>query len=296
MRICRLAFCTGTFLLLSAGIYPADSGMSSVTMPSAPSMPSVSVPEIGSGFYVPGNASFYSGTASSSQRQNQTSQTESAAEDSQTQKVSSAAGTLSSALSQYTAGTNISDILSASDISSLSGMGLFDSVSGLLGSSGTQTLSSQTDTILLQQILTELTALKSQINTAESTKKESEQKILRFIINGKNILPSCRTVYFSEQEKDGSFLLTGDRSYERDGAVETETFHLLFRAEGSDESATIYKVTPAVFQNTKDESSPVLPLAQKESLTAQRTGNLITLRFKDDTMSMDLLISMNSSN
>lgn len=278
-------------------------------MPQMPEMPQVSAPALGakSEFYAPGSSSFYGPSSSSSAKQSSSSSQNTQTQGAQTQSAQTQDEQTQSAPSSSTAATEseaalsqIQQTLSAADISSVAATGLFSSISSLLGSSDSslQTLplssTAQTDSILLKRILSELTELKARLDKNESapqTKPEApKSKILRFIINGLDVLPLCRAVYFSTQEHDGSFLLTGDVKSLSDSSRQ-ETFHLLFRAQGTKESATVYSVTPAVYC-AQDTVPTLAALSQKETLPASRTGNLVTLRQTESDFSIDLLISL----
>ena len=329
----RIAFAVS--LGLAAGVtLPAQSKKAdaaqnppSVTMPA---MPSVSMPSVGSGFYAPGRSDFYTG-ARTNQNQNQ-AKTASKSDTQATQtdeSVSSTADENQSAAqnTNLQAARNLSSLsnsasaslnqLTAEDISSMSSLGVFSQLSGLLGrgnaSLQNQILASQNtitagtaDSAALRQILSELTELKNQMGGggADSVTKKSagedaftstvkkEPKILRFIVNGYDILSTCKKIYFSDLETDGTFLLTGDRKYISENKVRSETFYFYFHTSGSENGITKYAVTPAVSQDYENQYSYLYQLTQKDALTADRTGNLVTLRARDGEWSMDLLISL----
>ena len=272
-------------------------------MPSAPTMPSISAPALGNGFYVPGSDGFYSGHKNVPAGTN--SKTAASTETAVANPAATATNTDSTdALSLLTnsAGT-ISSMLTAGDLSSLDSMGVLPSVGGLLNS----TNKNASDTVMLQQILNELNELKQQVNAvstargttpattaaAVSSAKQTERsKLLRFVINGTDILGSLRSIYFSHPESDGTFLLTADRVYLNSSKTNTETFHLLFRATGTKNTGTVFTVSPAITQATDDANSPVYRLAQINNLTASRTGNLVTLRTEQDGLRVDVLIAL----
>ena len=326
MRVCKdicgalVLFCAGALHTGWAQSRSAGSvSVSPLSMPSvsAPTMPTVSAPSIGNDYYVPGSKSFYSGPQGYPEypgvrnglasRTNQTAtapaQTATAAG---TKKDASSTGLLSAA-------TNSKSLfagLTASDLNDMSSRGLLGQVSGLLGGkSAADVLSgsavsgganSSMDSILLQQILGQLTELKNQnekpaVNGAAvsfTQEGKAGSKILRFSVNGDDVLSTCRDIYFSTQESDGSFLLTGDRKYEADGTSNSETFYLLFRVNGANQGITRYFVTPEVTQNVEDTCSVMYQLAQKTNLTARRTGNLISMRANDADWKLDVLLSM----
>lgn len=216
--------------------------------------------------------------------------------------------------------------LTADDISSMNSLGILGSLSGLMGRGNTnlqnQLLSSQNtvtastvDSATLKQILAELSELKNKMSkeandgkTADGEKVslndksfgqntfatpiKKEPKILRFSVNGYDLISTCKKIYFSELETDGTFLLTGDRKYMSESKVRSETFYFYFRANGTENGVTKYAVTPAVSQDYENEYSYLYQLTQKNNLTADRTGNLVTLRVNDGDWKMDLLISL----
>ena len=327
-RIRRLSI-AGGLLLLSAALFAqskTEENSGTLTMPSMPSMPSVSRPSVGSGFYSPGRSDFYTGAnfqnqqkkaASSQNKANESSKAESSSNEStatsqnqnanlnQTQKLNVLAKSASSSLNQLT----------ADDLSSMNSLGVLGSLSGLLGSGNSnlqsQLLSNQNtiaantaDSATLQKILGELTELKNKIangaNVTERSEGENtfsnivkrEPKILRFVVNGYDILSTCRKIYFSDEETDGTFLLTGDRKYMSENKVRSETFYFYFHAKGTENGVTKYTVTPAVSQDYENQYSYLYQLTKKNALTADRTGNLLTLRVAEGAWTMDLLLSL----
>ena len=224
----------------------------------------------------------------------------------------STANALSALTSISNAGNSLSNQLTAGDISSLNNLGLFNSISGILGNSNSLSSSANSenpilysqnsaDSKTLQQILTELNELKNQISqngnlpsgeSAFVNTKKTEPKILRFNVNGYDLLSTCRKTYFSEQESDGTFLLTGDRKYVADGKSRSETFYFYFKADGNDGGIMKYKVSPAVSQDYENQNSFLYQLMSKSELTAQRTGNLVTLRASEQNWKMDILLSL----
>ncbi len=264
----------------------------------------------------------------STSKENTNSQSNTAAQNSTKQNASAQAKTLSIA---STASSALNQ-LTADDISSLNNLGVFGQLSGLLGKTQSNSLlgaqntvtANTVDSATLKQILTELTELKNKINRNSSqtdsaqtdisgnlpkseeislndksfgqnsfaTPIKKEPKILRFNVNGYDILSTCKKIYFSEMEEDGTFLLTGDRKYMSESKTRSETFYFYFRAKGNENGVTKYAVTPAVSQDYENEYSYLYQLAQKTQLTADRTGNLVTLRVADGSWKMDLLISL----
>ena len=216
---------------------------------SMPEMPSVSMPSVGSGFYTPGRSDFYNPNLNRSQTSSQNTNSTSSAQESASQTSSS-----SSSNTQTQATTNAQNLnkiansatsslsqLTADDISSLSNLGVFSQISSLLGKGNSHLLNQNTvsantsDSATLQAILSELTSLKNQIQASSegesianlsdqvnakdsfSNIAKKEPKILRFNVNGYDLLTTCKKIYFSELETDGTFLLTGDRKYMSEG-------------------------------------------------------------------------------
>ncbi len=289
-------------------------------------MPTVSTPSVGSGFYVPGSSGFYTGAVPSS-----SAQTSSAAETTSSQiasaQDSSAAQSASSVNEDNTALLNaltssssgLSSLLSAGDLNSLASLGSLGNLSGLLGdnasllssvNSGSTgngrylTSTSTNDAKLLQQILTELESLKKEVSQQQNLEKASYgrnlsqgPRILRFLADGKDVLSTCREVFFSSRESDGTFLLTGDRTYTAgtsDATNYNETFYLLFKATGCTAGRTNYTVTPSLSQAKSDPSSSLADFSQAGTFTASRTGNLVAMRGKAGNTTIDLLLSLDN--
>lgn len=222
-------------------------------------------------------------------------------------------GVLTSALSS---GTELSSLLSAGDLNSLASMGSLTNLSSLLGNNASLlssassaatanggrylTATTTADSKVLQQILSELSLLKEEVgaqkslNAAYRRNLSKGPRILRFLAGGTDILSTCREVFFSTRESDGTFLLTGDRTYTSasEAAPRTETFYLLFKATGCTAGKTTYTVTPSLSQSKADTSSALSFLSSASSFSASRTGNLVTLRGKAGETQVDLLLSL----
>ena len=286
-----------SLLTLSGGF--AQSG--TVAMPSAPAMPSVSAPAVGNGFYIPGSAGFYTG------QKNVPATTPKASQEEKTEVVSapsSPAAPVYKDTASYSVQTALSNMLTASQISSMDQMGLMVNLSGLLGKNNPLlSISNGSDQLVLKQILTQLEELKKRmpengasasatpVSVKEKAPEKAEPSVLRFLINGYSVLGSCKTIYFSKPENDGSFLLTGDRKYMADGKLREETFYFLFHATGTKNSSTVYSVTPSLSQDYENTSSLFYKLCQISDLTAARTGNLVTLKYNNGVRA-DVLIGL----
>lgn len=295
MKTCKhfcavLLFCPLSFAFAQSNA--KGNASPGISMPSitAPSMPTVTVPHIGGGFYTPVAPKAPAMDKSSATVQEQTTTTQSDSVVRETQRAAAkAAGELG---------------LTATDLTSMDQLGLLSS--GILGGSGLSALKAATaktapasvDSLLLQQILAQLTELKAQLEqqnvpvAAQPQETAANRRILRFVVNGYDVLATCRDVYFSVPETDGSFLLTGDRKYLSNGANRSETFHLLFSAKASADGFAQYGVTAAVTQDYTNEYSFLYQLAERQPLTARRTGNFVSLRVNDPDWKLDLLIAL----
>ena len=174
-----------------------------------------------------------------------------------------------------------------------------------------ETLSSET-VATLQQILqklellaeaqatsqkeTESTSSTANTGTASAgtsgTTNLSPSRILRFRANATDLLPSCKTVYFSQPDPAGIFLLTGDRVVKAGGKDRNETFYFLFTPTLDAEGKFLYKVEAELTQDWAADRSELYPLTTSLPLTATRTGNLITLRHNSEDWNLDLLLDL----
>lgn len=192
--------------------------------------------------------------------------------------------------------------LSAIDLQSMSGAGLLGNIYSLLGANQAQRnfSASAGEDKKLQALLDELEKIKT--SNADMLSKISAREerfafkpaILRFRANGFDLLPSFSAVWFSEKTSDGSFLVTADRKYSAGGAPRSEIFYLLFKNSSGSGSRTNYDVEPELAQDSKNENSFLYKLASRENLVAHKTGNLVTFRVNDDSLSLDMLIDIGS--
>ncbi|MCK9169087.1 MAG: hypothetical protein M0P01_01585 [Treponema sp.] len=284
----------------SSGTVSEMPAMPSISSISSPAMPAISAPTIGSSFYTPGEISSTkssAGTTSSKQTPPEAKTT--------SQSLSAATDINTSSLTPL--GQNsLSSSVTASDLSLLDNAGLLSSFYSSLNTRPT-TNAASTGT-LLTNILQQLDELKKEnksvisdpqtnkntgvTNNTAARNDSTTPGILRFRVNGYDILATCRTIYFSDRESNGSFLLTGDRKYVSNGNTHDETFYLLFKATGSAGVSTQYIVKPAVVQDYVNKYSFIYQLAQKNNLSATKTGNLITMRLNEPSYNMDLLIDI----
>lgn len=266
----------------------------------SPSMPSVSAPSISKGFYVPGtntNSLFQVPSVSASSGEKTVSpkiETEI--------KASSDAAKLPYITSQ--------------DISALNSLGLLDSIN--LNSSLENSENSTTETLemLLYKIeevkkqnaaLAEEVKNSSKSNTpaeeivqrtsASSTieAKKNQPKILRFSVNGYNILNTCRKIYISTEDENNSMLITGDRRYLSDGKIRSETFYIYFKPQSYSSSLSNYSYAVKVNQDYLNEYSFLYQMSKKENLTVSRTGNLLAVSSSDLNWQLDFLIDIGTN-
>lgn len=286
-----------------------------MTMPAMPSMPVTMHPTVGSGFYTPGSAGFYSGSRIYNPSYTQPKKSESnntpkeKKESTQKQNLDMLFQDLTTpeapVLKQMKFGNQ--NAITASDLNSLNSMGILGSFSSVLGNSVFSTenyssaTSSENQNAVLTKILNGLNDIKRQTVDSEtslkkaatfSTPSKQGSQILRFKIDGQNILSSCKDIYISDRESDGSFLVTGDRKYVSKGFSLDETFYILFKSNGSRDSTTTYEVQTDLSQNFENKDSLLYKLGLKDKLSASKTGNLVTLKSNSAGFLADLLISL----
>lgn len=265
-----------------------------------PQMPEISgmpqMPSIGSGFYKPEIPNLKTQNS-----KNLDSETETENAENVLSQNTSTDNLVASLL-----GSNAN--LTAQDISSLYDFGLFDDISSLTSNANINNSSNVSTNVLLQQILTSLEELKQENKTRSDAEKQNQNdlkednntfksrnpNILRFKINGYNILDSIQTVFISEPENDGSFLLTADRIYYVNQKQRKETVYVLFKAIGSNGSSTTFQIEPEIVQDVQNQNSFVYKMAQRDDLTAKKTGNLVVINNSDKNMQIDLLIDIDA--
>lgn len=281
--------------------------MPSVSMPSlsnseSPAMPKISAPVLGTRFYTPGfvNTNISNKENKLNSSENEKTSTQKEEEKAKNVKTSGSDSVLKAL-----------NYLSADDVSYLGGNGLFGGIYGLLGNDvavSNQFAKNNQNDVLLDSVMAELSELKEKTERNSQALKKSnlpvtnsgaagenlkfKPKILRFLVNGYNLKDTIRTVYFSKKENDGSFLLTGDRKYTSDGKSRDETFYLLFKADGNCGTSAGYFVEPQVIQDYKNEYSFLYQLSQKPKLKAEKTGNLVSLKYVSDGWNMDFLLDI----
>ena len=279
-------------LALSLAIAGTNVFAQSISMPtiSSPSMPTIDAPVIGSGYYRPGS---YTGSQSSSSTATKKS-TESTGSEKKAEEIATAMM------------EDILPSLTADDIQELNVNGVLETVleSQKKSTAPASTDSDETDQ-LLRQVLSEMEEIKNQqaqvtkassSASAASTARPSGSRVLRFKVNGYDILRTCRTLFISDVQSDGTFLITGDRRYQSDGSTRSETFHLLFKAASGAESLESYDAAALVTQDYLNENSFLYQMSQRDDMQASRTGNLVTLRTTDPKWKLELLIDLGRTN
>ena len=277
---------------LAAAVFLCAFGMDAFAQSSSissPEMPVITSPSLGSGFYNPfaGRTGFYQG-----QKKDDRIGVASVEKKSESRKSDSAEI------------KKVLGLVTASEISSLSSMGLLDlNGAGSIRGEGTQQA--------LERVLAELNELKSSASiprevpvtivrnapvvaseTLSSAAQKAASKILRFNVNNYDILETCRKVYISDIQNDGSFLVTGDRLYSSDGKNRSETFHILFKSSAAESGNSNYSAAASVTQDYLNEYSFLYQLSNMKGLSAVRTGNLVTMRTTDPAWKLDLLIDL----
>ncbi|MBR1912564.1 MAG: hypothetical protein IJ828_09455 [Treponema sp.] len=305
MQVCKCIFGAAVFLLLNVCV-SAQSSVFDMTMPT------VSSPTIGNGFYVPGNASnsVYTGPSSKNAAA--------------TQPSASSSPSASVAASESDAEDDALSSISARDLSLLSQKGLLGQLGSIFDDrsysydNAYKSGSSDETNKLLKKVLNRLEEIKGgESGVAESnaaSRVESAQapvsapvapsasvvdsalsaksNLLRFTVNGYDVLRTCRTVYISDVQKDGTFLVTGDRRYNANGRMMNETFHILFKAKPDSADCANYSSATVVTQDVENPNSFLYQLAQRKNMEATRTGNFVSMRTTDSNWKLELLVDL----
>lgn len=293
MRIYKKVF----FLSLTAAtLFNASAQSTSFSSITSPSMPTVSSPEIGNGFYSPGavlKPEYSKDTSKSDSPQPEKSKSENKSAESSNAKNEMQKKILSA--------------LTAKDISLLNEQGFSSDINSMIFSLSSSDNSQETK-LLLNKILTEIEKIKDNSNKENNNKKTAEvsaapakeekmpekakARLLRFSVNGYDILRTCRKIYISEVQLDGTFLVTGDRVYSSDGKNRTETFHILFKSSPSENGSSNYKAAANVTQDYLNENSFLYQLSKFENLPAMRVGNFVSMRTEEPNWKLELLIDL----
>ena len=282
--------------LTAAAVFNASAQSTSFSSITSPSMPTISSPEIGNGFYSPGSVlkpEYIKNTS-----QNNSSQSEKTKAENKNAESSNAKSEMQK---------KILSALSAKDISLLNEKGFSSDINSMIFSLSSSDNSQETK-ILLNKILAEIEKIIDKSSQDNSKKKTAEvsaapakeeklpekakARLLRFSVNGYDILRTCRKIYISEVQLDGTFLITGDRVYSSDGKNRTETFHILFKTSPNENGTLNYKAAANVTQDYLNENSFLYQLSKFESLPAMRVGNLVSMRTEDPNWKLELLIDL----
>jgi hypothetical protein len=293
-------------------------GSSVIDNVQSPSMPTISSPTIGEGFYTPGNKNneIYTGPSSIVQSSSKETSTTAPTQNKTATTEDSQKNTTQTTQNIATTAANVLSSLSASDISSLGNMGLLNQLYSATGattadnalSNAYASTAANVTTTQLNEILSELQELKQKVNAANATTATQTavtstanaptatrvipSKLIRFTVNGYDVLKTCRIIYISKVQKDGTFLVTGDRKYQSDGATRSETFYVLFKSKGVVNGQQSYTVATEVTQDYTNQYSFLYQLAQKRNLTATQVGNLVSFRTTDPSWKLDMLLDL----
>ncbi len=300
LKTCKKGAAVLLCTALTYSIAAQDSLQNSITLPASPSMPSLSMPKVGSGeFYNPSSSDFYTGQIPAARTTNKknTEQSPKETDDTQTKTAAAPVTPVSPSVPLYTPAdsntqTSIAqniNTLTADNINTLSRLGLLGNLNS--------TFNNKTQDNVLQTILDELDSLKKQVGYEKlsATEKDNNKlsQILRFKVNGYDIKSTCRDVFISDAHADSAFMVSGDRRYQSDGKSRTETFYMLFVPQNTTDGITQYKVTTEVSQDALNEYSFLYQMSKRNDILANRTGNFVSLRTNDTNWRMDLLISLN---
>ncbi len=279
-------------VLATASVAFAQSSLDSIT---SPTMPTISSPVIGSGFYMPGSILSSDYKSNSSNQNSEVSSSKDSSSLNVSQDDSASTSEKKKVLSS----------ISASEIYNLSRQGLLNNTD-ILGNLYSAENSNETKE-LLNKVLSEIEDIKdsnksptvivknstsSNAEQNQATSKKAPSRILRFSVNGYDILKTCKKIYISDVQLDGSFLVTGDRNYSSDGKERTETFHLLFKTSPNEDNSANYSAAAAVTQDYLNENSFLYQLSKREKMNAFRVGNFLTMRTDDPDWKMEFLIDL----
>jgi hypothetical protein len=204
-------------------------------------------------------------------------------------------GTSASALSLLGLGSD-SPLLKALSGSDSDSAGL-DALSTLLGGSSTPKASTSTDQATLGKILALLQkqqesatavpgAAENPPPSAEKRRISSGGELVRFSVNGYDVLSSVRTEVSSVLARDGSFLITCDRAYPVSGRRLAESVYLLCRKTGS----ATYRLYADVSQSETNPHSFPYRLSRKTPISGTLTGDLLVFRSVESDWKLDLVI------
>jgi hypothetical protein len=125
------------------------------------------------------------------------------------------------------------------------------------------------------------------ISSAAAASQEGAGRMVRFRLDGYDMLTVCRTVYLSAPSEEG-FLVTGDCGYSTGGAAQEETFYLLFRKTG----AGAYEVAVELSQEPANESTFLFRFSGNSPYTAAEAGNTVVLRSVKPNQRSDIVVEL----
>jgi hypothetical protein len=142
------------------------------------------------------------------------------------------------------------------------------------------------------------TAANASVANGEGTRSVSVSErvvsggeIVRFMVNGTDVGKSVTALVSSAIARDGSFLLTGDRTYAGGDRWLTETFYLLCRKSGPG----TYALYADIAQSQPNANSFLYRLARKTPISGRLEGDLIVFGGKDPDWQLDLAIRLFSA-
>lgn len=146
--------------------------------------------------------------------------------------------------------------------------------------------------------LPDATAANASVANGEGTRSVSVSErvvsggeIVRFMVNGTDVGKSVTALVSSAIARDGSFLLTGDRTYAGGDRWLTETFYLLCRKSGPG----TYALYADIAQSQPNANSFLYRLARKTPISGRLEGDLIVFGGKDPDWQLDLAIRLFSA-
>jgi hypothetical protein len=116
-------------------------------------------------------------------------------------------------------------------------------------------------------------------------------EIVRFMVNGTDVGKSITALVSSAIARDGSFLLTGDRTYAGGDRWLTETFYLLCRKSGPG----TYALYADIAQSQVNANSFLYRLARKTPISGRLEGDMIVFGGKETDWQLDLAIRVFSA-
>lgn len=116
----------------------------------------------------------------------------------------------------------------------------------------------------------------------------AEPSILRFLVNGYDLLQTFGGPLIASRSGDGSFLITGDRFLILSGRRRRETFYLLYRKE----TASRGRLYMDVSQEVANGESYLFRLSRRGPFGAERIGDLLVVRDPAEDLSLDLVFRL----